>query len=60
MTWIAPALALGFVIAHQIAYGSADAAEWTFGIGFVDYADQGNPARPRWPSSTTRPARAAS
>ena len=26
MTVIAPALALGFVIAHQIAYGSADAA----------------------------------
>ena len=97
MTWIAPALALGFVIAHQIAYGSADAAQWTFGIGFVvyaavggliadryprnpvgwlfcvvgvvfaagdfvaDYADHGTtPARPRWPSSTTRPARAAS
>ena len=41
MTWIAPALALVLVIAHQIAYGSADAAQWTFGIGFVVYAAVG-------------------
>jgi hypothetical protein len=27
MTWIAPALAFALVIAHQIAYGSADAAD---------------------------------
>ena len=49
MTWIAPALALGFVIAHQIAYGSADAAQWTFGIGFVVYAAVGGLIADRYP-----------
>jgi hypothetical protein len=49
MTWIAPALALGFVIAHQIAYGSADAAEWTFGVGFVVYAAVGGLIADRYP-----------
>jgi hypothetical protein len=49
MTWIAPALALGFVIAHQIAYGSADAAEWTFGVGFVVYAAVGGVIADRYP-----------
>ena len=49
MTWIAPALALGLVIAHQIAYGSADAAEWTFGIGFVVYAAVGGLIADRYP-----------
>jgi hypothetical protein len=41
MTRIAPALALVLVIAHQIAYGSADAAQWTFGVGLVVYAAVG-------------------
>jgi hypothetical protein len=49
MTWIAPALAFGFVIAHQIAYGSADAAQWTFGIGFVVYAAVGGLIADRYP-----------
>jgi hypothetical protein len=49
MTWIAPALALGLVIAHQIAYGSADAAQWTFGIGFVVYAAVGGLIADRYP-----------
>ncbi len=49
MTWIAPALALVLVIAHQIAYGSADAAEWTFGIGFVVYAAVGGLIADRYP-----------
>ncbi len=49
MTWIAPALALGFVIAHQVAYGSADAAQWTFGIGFVVYAAVGGLIADRYP-----------
>ena len=49
MTWIAPALALGFVIAHQIAYGSADAAQWTFGVGFVVYAAVGGLIADRYP-----------
>jgi hypothetical protein len=49
MTWIAPALALGFVLAHQIAYGSADAAEWTFGVGFVVYAAVGGVIADRYP-----------
>jgi len=49
MTWIAPALALGFVIAHQVAYGSADAAEWTFGVGFVVYAAVGGLIADRYP-----------
>jgi hypothetical protein len=49
MTWIAPALAFGFVIAHQIAYGSADAAEWMFGIGFVVYAAVGGLIADRYP-----------
>jgi hypothetical protein len=37
------------VIAHQIAYGSADAAEWTFGIGFVVYAAVGGLIADRYP-----------
>jgi hypothetical protein len=37
MTWIAPVLAAGLVISHQIAYGGTNAAEWTFGVGFVVY-----------------------
>ena len=49
MTWIAPALALGLVVAHQIAYGSADAAQWTFGIGFVVYAAVGGLIADRYP-----------
>jgi hypothetical protein len=49
MTWIAPALAFGLVIAHQIAYGSADAAQWTFGIGFVVYAAVGGLIADRYP-----------
>jgi hypothetical protein len=49
MTWIAPALALVVVIAHQIAYGSADAAQWTFGIGFVVYAAVGGLIADRYP-----------
>jgi hypothetical protein len=49
MTWIAPALALGLVIAHEIAYGSADAAQWTFGIGFVVYAAVGGLIADRYP-----------
>jgi hypothetical protein len=49
MTWIAPALALVLVIAHQIAYGSADAAQWTFGIGFVVYAAVGGLIADRHP-----------
>jgi hypothetical protein len=49
MTWIAPALAFALVIAHQIAYGSADAAEWTFGIGFVVYAAVGGLIADRYP-----------
>ena len=49
MTWIAPALALVLVIAHQIAYGSADAAQWTFGIGFVVYAAVGGLIADRYP-----------
>jgi hypothetical protein len=49
MTWIAPALAFGFVIAHQIAYGSAGAAEWTFGVGFVVYAAVGGLIADRYP-----------
>ena len=49
MTWIAPALALVVVIAHQIAYGSADAAQWTFGIGFVVYAAVGGLIADRHP-----------
>ena len=49
MTWIAPALALVLVIAHQTAYGSADAAQWTFGIGFVVYAAVGGLIADRHP-----------
>jgi hypothetical protein len=49
MTLIAPALAFGFVIAHQIAYGSADAAEWTFAVGFVVYAAVGGLIADRYP-----------
>ena len=49
MTWIAPALALGLVIAHQVAYGGADAARWTFGIGFVVYAAVGGLIADRYP-----------
>jgi hypothetical protein len=49
MTWIAPVLAAGFVVAHQIAYGDADAAQWTFGIGFVVYAAVGGLIADRYP-----------
>jgi hypothetical protein len=49
MTWIAPALAVGLVIAHQLAYGSADAAQWTFGVGFVVYATVGGLIADRYP-----------
>jgi hypothetical protein len=49
MTWIAPVLAAGFVVAHEIAYGSADAARWTFSIGFVVYAAVGGLIADRYP-----------
>jgi hypothetical protein len=49
MTWIAPALAAVFVTAHQIAYGSADAAQWTFSGGFVVYAAVGGLIADRYP-----------
>jgi hypothetical protein len=49
MAWIAPALAAVFLIAHQIAYGTADAAQWTFGIGFVVYAAVGGLIADRYP-----------
>jgi hypothetical protein len=49
MTWIAPALAAGVVIAHQLAYGLADAAQWTFSLGFVVYAAVGGLIADRYP-----------
>jgi hypothetical protein len=49
MTWIAPALALGLVIAHQVAYGGTEVAQWTFGAGFVVYAAVGGLIADRYP-----------
>jgi hypothetical protein len=49
VTWIAPALAAGVVVAHQLAYGIADAAQWTFSIGFVVYAAVGGLIADRYP-----------
>jgi hypothetical protein len=47
--WIAPTLSAFFVIAHQAAYGKADAAQWTFSLGFVVYAAVGGLIVDRYP-----------
>jgi hypothetical protein len=49
LAWIAPALSAAFVVGHQLAYGSADAAEWTFSVGFVVYAAVGGLIVDRYP-----------
>jgi hypothetical protein len=41
VAWLAPALALALIVAHQVAYPGADAAEWIFNLGFVVYAAVG-------------------
>jgi hypothetical protein len=46
---IAPALAAVCVAAHQIAYGFADAAQWTFSVGFIVYAAVGGLIADRYP-----------
>jgi len=46
---IAPALAAVCVAAHQIAYGFADAAQWTFSLGFIVYAAVGGLIADRYP-----------
>jgi hypothetical protein len=49
LAWIAPALAALIVAVHQIAYGGADAAQWTFSVGFVVYAAVGGLIADRYP-----------
>jgi hypothetical protein len=41
VAWVPPAIAVAFILAHQIAYPGADAAEWIFNLGFVVYAGVG-------------------
>jgi hypothetical protein len=49
VAWIAPALSALFVIGHQVAYPGADAAQWTFSVGFVVYAAVGGLIVDRYP-----------
>jgi hypothetical protein len=39
--WVPPAIAVAFILAHQIVYPGADAAEWIFNAGFLVYAAVG-------------------
>jgi len=41
VAWVAPALALAFIVARSLAYPGSDLAEWCFDLAFVVYAAVG-------------------
>jgi hypothetical protein len=49
VAWIAPTLAAALIVAHQVAYPGATAAEWIFNLGFVVYAAVGGMIAARLP-----------